>query len=1200
MGFRPKPARVSNTPGTRVSTRGRSRPAAPLSASTTALFNVLEKASDIMYTHDGQGNFTWVNEAAERVSGYSRNELLNMNILDLLVPEQGRIVEARWAERSKGELPPPFTADVIVKDGSRRTLQVGHCLISDDDSSPSILSIGRDVTNHERAERALRESEERFRAFVEQSSDVLSLLDEQGKIIYQSQSITRHLGYTPEELVGRSCFDFVHPEDLETALVGFRQGLEDPRNGDAIVLRLQHKMGNWKSFEAVSSTYVIGGRKAGLLASFRYAGDRMEAETELRSSEERYRQLFQRNLAGVFLSKLSGGLLDCNDSFAHIFGYESREQMIKLADFNPYSAPEERERYVARLKREKALTNYEMKLRRRDGIEVWVLENVTLLEDEDAAMIQGTLVDITERKRAEQALAESESKFRALAESATTSIFIHDGRRFLYANQASEQVCGYSSAELLEISPTDLVHPDQSEMMRARQAMRMAGDTSVQRYELHIVHKDGDDRWLDFSTSVIQFAGEFAMLCTAFDITKRKHAEQLQSALYRISDCANSVDDVGQLFETLHKIVGELMYAQNLYIALLDDSGEYLHFPYFVDESDPPPTGRKLGKGLTEFVLRTGKSLLADFERIRFLEDKGEIEPLGPDCIDWLGAPLRQGNKVFGVIAVQSYDPANRYGDRDKEILTYVSQHISVALARKKQEEALRASEARHRSLVESAVYGMYRSSLDGKFLDVNPALVQMLGYSSAEELLAVDMASEVYADPDQRAAVIQAYRDSGRLGTVELRWKRKDGHQITVRLSGTPFKNERGETLGFEMIAEDISERRTLEDQLRQSQKMEAVGRLAGGIAHDFNNLLTVIKGYSELMLDDLDSADPLRHEVDEVKKAADRAASLTRQLLAFSRQQVLAPKILDLNVVVHNMDKLLHRLLGEDVDLFTVLEPGLGRVKADPGQIEQVLMNLAVNARDAMPQGGKLTVETANVDLDETYVRDHAAVKPGSYVMIAVSDTGTGMPEKVKSRIFEPFFTTKEVGKGTGLGLSTVYGIIKQSGGYIWVYSEVGRGSTFKVYLPRVDALAEIPITRSLQPARHGSETVLLVEDEEGVRALVRQVLHKHGYNVLEARHGGEALLMCERHQGKIHMLLTDVVLQQMSGRELAERLLKLRPEMKVLYVSGYADDAIVHHGVLTAGMSFLQKPFTTEALARKVRYVLDGPGQLVGAHD
>jgi len=372
----------------------------------------------------------------------------------------------------------------------------------------------------------------------------------------------------------------------------------------------------------------------------------------------------------------------------------------------------------------------------------------------------------------------------------------------------------------------------------------------------------------------------------------------------------------------------------------------------------------------------------------------------------------------------------------------------------------------------------------------------------------------------------------------------------------------------------------------------MEAVGRLAGGIAHDFNNLLTVIKGYSELMLDELGSADPLRAEVDEIKKAADRAATLTRQLLAFSRQQVLAPKVIDLNTVVSNMDKLLHRLLGEDIDLFTVLEHGLGRVKADPGQIEQVIMNLAVNARDTMTQGGKLTVETTNVDLDENYARDHVSVKPGRYVMLAVTDTGVGMTEKVKSRIFEPFFTTKEVGKGTGLGLSTVYGIIKQSGGYIWVYSEVGIGSTFKVYLPCVEAPIELPSLNGFQPARRGYETVLLVEDEDGVRALMRQVLHKHGYNVLESRHGGEALLTCERHQGKIDLLLTDVVLEQMSGRDLAERLLKVRPEMKVLYVSGYADDAIVHHGVLNAGMAFLQKPFTTEALARKIRYVLDGP--------
>ncbi|HWC15825.1 MAG TPA: PAS domain S-box protein [Terriglobales bacterium] len=1049
----------------------------------------------------------------------------------------------------------------------------------------------KSVGLHE-AELALRASEDRFRAFVEQSSDMLSLLDGQGRIVYQSKSTIHHLGYEPEELVSVSCFDFVHPEDLEAAIAGFRQRLEDPSKGHAIILRLRHKSGAWKSFEAVSSNYVYRGRKAGLLASFRYVGDRLEAEMELRSSEERYRQLFERNLAGVFTSK-NGKLIDCNDSFAQIFGYESREEMIAADNFNPYYSAKQRADYLVELRRHKALTNLEFRLRRRDGSEVWVLENIMLLDESEGGTILGTLVDITERKRTEQALVESESKFRALAESATTAIYIHDGERFLYCNEALAQICGYSIDQLRKMHPWDLVHPDDREKARKQAFERFRGKAPVQRCELRILHKDREERWLDFSATTTQFAGDRALLCTAFDITERKRAERLQAALYRISDCANSVDDLQQLYAALHQIIGELMYAKNLYIALLDDTGQHLHFPYFVDENDPAPIGRKLGKGITEYVLRSGKPLLADFAKIHKLEEQGEIEPIGPDCVDWLGMPLRHGSTVFGVIAVQSYDPHIRHSERDREILSYVSQHISVALVRKQQEEALRASEARHRSLVESAVYGMYRSSLDGRFLDVNPALVNMLGYSSAEELLAIDMARDLYSDPDQRAAIIKSCEESGCLESCELRWKRKDGRIITVRLSGSCFKNEHGEAVGFEMIAEDVSERRALEEQLRQSQKMEAVGRLAGGIAHDFNNLLTVIKGYSELMLDELGSADPLRAEVDEIKKAADRAATLTRQLLAFSRQQVLAPKIIDLNTVVSNMDKLLHRLLGEDIDLFTVLGPGLGRVKADPGQIEQVIMNLAVNARDAMPQGGKLTIETANIDLDENYTRDHVSVKPGSYVMMAVTDTGVGMTEQVKSRIFEPFFTTKEVGKGTGLGLSTVYGIIKQSGGYIWVYSELGIGSTFKVYLPCLDAPAELTPTNGLQPARRGFETVLLVEDEDGVRALMRQVLHKHGYNVLESRHGGEALLMCERHQGKIDLLLTDVVLEQMSGRELAERLLKVRPEMKVLYVSGYADDAIVHHGVLNAGMAFLQKPFTTEALARKIRYVLDGPG-------
>ncbi len=385
--------------------------------------------------------------------------------------------------------------------------------------------------------------------------------------------------------------------------------------------------------------------------------------------------------------------------------------------------------------------------------------------------------------------------------------------------------------------------------------------------------------------------------------------------------------------------------------------------------------------------------------------------------------------------------------------------------------------------------------------------------------------------------------------------------------------------------------ERGRLEEQLQQAQKMEAIGRLAGGVAHDFNNLLTVITGYSQVLLDGLPANDPMRIHVSQIKKAGDRAALLTRQLLAFSRKQVLAPEVLDLNTIVANINKMLPRLIGEDIDLVAVACPDLGRVKADPGQIEQVIMNLAVNARDAMPQGGRLTIETANVDLDKDYSKQHPVVLPGPYVMLAVSDTGTGMTPETQSRVFEPFFTTKEQGKGTGLGLAMVYGIVKQSGGYVWVYSEPGKGTAFKIYLPRVaEALEEVVEAMAEVRTSGGVETILVVEDNDAVRCLVRSVLESRGYTPLEAGSGEEALSLAAGHSGPIHILLTDVVMPRMNGRELAARLALPHPETKVIYMSGYTDDSVVRHRVLDPGTQFLQKPFIPETLARKIREVLD----------
>jgi two-component system cell cycle sensor histidine kinase/response regulator CckA len=405
-----------------------------------------------------------------------------------------------------------------------------------------------------------------------------------------------------------------------------------------------------------------------------------------------------------------------------------------------------------------------------------------------------------------------------------------------------------------------------------------------------------------------------------------------------------------------------------------------------------------------------------------------------------------------------------------------------------------------------------------------------------------------------------------------------------------TPVKADQGDISYFIAIKQDVTEQRALERQLRQAQKMEAVGQFAGGVAHDFNNLMGVILGYSELLEEQFDSSDPSRKKIEQIHKAATRAASLTTQLLAFSRQQVLQPVVMDLNATITEMDKILSRLIGEDIEVVTVLEPHLGRVKADPSQIEQILMNLAANARDAMPRGGKLTIETVNVDLDEAYARQRADVRPGPYVMLAVSDTGVGIDKETQAHIFEPFFTTKGLGKGTGLGLSTVYGIVKQSGGYISVYSEMGQGATFKVYLPRIEGAPSHPREEKLQSLPRGTETILLVEDAAPLLALAREFLEACGYVVLHSGNPLEAIRIAEQYDGPIPLLVTDVVMPEMSGRALAEKLTTLRPSMKVLYISGYTDDTILRYGAIDSGQAFLQKPFTRSALAVKVRDLLN----------
>jgi PAS domain S-box-containing protein len=609
--------------------------------------------------------------------------------------------------------------------------------------------------------------------------------------------------------------------------------------------------------------------------------------------------------------------------------------------------------------------------------------------------------------------------------------------------------------------------------------------------------------------------------------------------------------------------------------------------------TDGKPIVYPLGFGAAGLAVQERRSvvtsdLLADPRIPQPAEQRARMEQAPFRAI--LAVPLLVPGRVVGALVLGDR-VGRRFTDDEVQTVEAFADRAAVGLEAARLYAEVRDARDFLQSIAESSPDAIVTTDVHGRVTYWSPGAEETLGYPAREVL--GRRTADLYVDGEAEArAVMARLRAEGRLRDYEMVIRARDGRAVTVSSSMALLRDTSGTITGTVGVVKDVTEKKMLEASFRQSQKMEAVGLLAGGIAHDFNNLMTVVIGRSELLLARLRAEDPVRRDIELFRKTATRAAELTRQLLAFSRKQVLQPKVLDLNTVVANLEPMLRRLIGEDVELRAVLAPGLGRVKADPGQVEQVLVNLAVNARDAMPRGGKLTIETGDVVLDDAYARKHPGMSAGPHVMLAVSDTGAGMDEATQARVFEPFFTTKEPGKGTGLGLSTVYGIVKQSGGSIWVYSEVGAGTAFKVYLPRLDGVTE-PAVQRARPARAegGSETILLVEDEEELREVARETLEVFGYVVLEAGNGADALRMAERHPGPIHLLLTDVVMPAMNGAELVRRLMPTRPEMAVLFVSGYTDDAIVHHGVLEPGTAFLEKPFSPDQLVRRVREVLGG---------
>ncbi|TAJ08793.1 MAG: PAS domain S-box protein [Nitrospirae bacterium] len=869
--------------------------------------------------------------------------------------------------------------------------------------------------------------------------------------------------------------------------------------------------------------------------------------------ERQYQLLFDQNPQPMCVFDMETlAFLAVNDAAVAHYGY-SREEFLGMTvlDIRP---PEDVPALLAYFSKTPVglVEAGEWRHRKKDGTIIDVAITATRLQLQGRRVTVASIQDVTERKRAEEALRFSIQQFTSAFEHAAIGMaLVSPTGRFLKVNRSLCEITGYSAEELTQTTFQDITHPEDLERDLAHVRQMLAGEIRSYQMEKRYFHKGGHIVWILLSVSLVQdaqgqpvhFIGQIQ------DITGRKLAEdRLRETQSRYRNIIEATFDAIAIHEN-----GVILEANEAYAKM---------FGYTVPEV--------IGKHVLDFVAPESRTLVSESVR-EALEAPYEAVKVRKD-----------GTLLFCEVISRTYE----YQGRKARLAA-----IRDITARKKAEAEAGRVQALLGSIVEHSPNMFFvKDAQDLRFVLFNKAGEELVGYKREEMIGKNDYDFFPKDEADFFTAKDREVLASGRLLEIpeEPIQTRHKGLRY-LRTLKVPILDQEGRPRYLLGLSEDITDRKHLEEQLRQSQKMEAVGQLAGGVAHDFNNLLTGILGYCDLALERIGEQDPLRSDMGEIKKAGDRAAALTRQLLAFGRRQVLQPKVLDLNLVVADLERLLRRLIGEHIELGTRLAPALGQVKADPGQVQQVLMNVVLNARDAMPQGGRLTIETANVQAGRIGPNRHGSVQPGPYVMVEVADTGCGMDAGTLERIFEPFFTTKETGKGTGLGLSTVYGIVIQSGGCLEVQSEPRRGTKFTIYLPFVEEAAGDVQGIQAPEVTAGTGTVLLVEDEDIVRNMVRSVLDQNGYRVLEARGGNEAVRLAQQHEGTIHLLLTDVVMPLMSGPEVVRRLLPLRPDMKILFMSGYAGEDVLAHGLSGKGNVFLQKPFTPSVLLSKVRETL-----------